>query len=164
MMKIPVATYRLQFTPSFGFADAQAIAPYLSALGVSDIYASPILQSRQGSTHGYDGVDPTRIDPELGGEEAFEKLAAVLVRVLRHIGELQGDLGVDEVGPPPYEVSSHGPGQRATAHPHRARNLSTDFQRDERQSRFRSALTGSRIRPRSSSPGLRGKTAGPCHG
>jgi (1->4)-alpha-D-glucan 1-alpha-D-glucosylmutase len=74
MMKIPVATYRLQFTPDFGFAAAQAIAPYLSALGISDIYASPILQSRKGSSHGYDGVDPTRINPELGGEAAFEAL------------------------------------------------------------------------------------------
>lgn len=77
-MKIPVATYRLQFTPSFGFSDAQGIAPYLSALGVSDVYASPILESRKGSTHGYDGVDPTRIDPELGGEAGFEKLADVM--------------------------------------------------------------------------------------
>ena len=77
-MKIPIATYRLQFTPRFGLADAQAIAPYLSALGISDIYASPILQSRKGSTHGYDGVDATRVDPELGGDKAFEVLAEVL--------------------------------------------------------------------------------------
>ncbi len=77
-MKIPIATYRLQFTPSFGLADAQAIAPYLSALGISDIYASPILHSRQGSTHGYDGVDPNHVDPELGGDAVFEALGEVL--------------------------------------------------------------------------------------
>lgn len=82
MMKIPIATYRLQFTPDFGFEAAQAIAPYLSALGISDIYASPILQSRQGSTHGYDGVDPTRIDPELGGREKFDALC----QVVQHLG------------------------------------------------------------------------------
>ncbi len=43
-MRIPVATYRLQFTPDFGFDAATAIAPYLAELGVSDIYASPILE------------------------------------------------------------------------------------------------------------------------
>ena len=42
MMRIPVATYRLQFTPDFGFDAATAIAPHLAELGVSDIYASPI--------------------------------------------------------------------------------------------------------------------------
>ncbi len=78
LMKIPSATYRLQFTPSFGLADAQAIAPYLSALGISDIYASPILHSRKGSTHGYDGVDPNHVDPELGGDAAFEALSETL--------------------------------------------------------------------------------------
>jgi len=77
-MKIPVATYRLQFNASFGFAQAEDIAPYLSALGISDIYASPILQSRKGSGHGYDGVDPTRINPELGGEAAFDELSESL--------------------------------------------------------------------------------------
>jgi len=74
-MKIPVATYRLQFNSGFGFSQAEDIAPYLSALGISDIYASPILQSRQGSSHGYDGVDLTRVDPELGGEAAFDELS-----------------------------------------------------------------------------------------
>ncbi|HZC64998.1 MAG TPA: malto-oligosyltrehalose synthase, partial [Candidatus Dormibacteraeota bacterium] len=69
--RIPVATYRLQFHRSFTFADACNILDYLQQLGISDVYASPILTSRSGSTHGYDGTDPTRIDPDLGGEEGF---------------------------------------------------------------------------------------------
>jgi len=69
--RIPVATYRLQFHRDFRFADACKILDYLAALGISDIYASPILASRRGSMHGYDGTDPTRIDPDLGTEEEF---------------------------------------------------------------------------------------------
>ena len=69
------ATYRLQFHKDFTFADAEAQVPYLAKLGVSHLYCSPILMSRPGSTHGYDGVDPARIDPELGGEEGFTSLA-----------------------------------------------------------------------------------------
>ncbi len=71
MARIPTATYRLQFHREFTFADAGKILDYLAALGISDVYASPILTSRRGSTHGYDGTDPTRIDPDLGGEEGF---------------------------------------------------------------------------------------------
>jgi len=57
----PRATYRLQFNDVFTFADACAIVPYLAGLGISHVYASPILSSRSGSSHGYDGVDPTRV-------------------------------------------------------------------------------------------------------
>jgi (1->4)-alpha-D-glucan 1-alpha-D-glucosylmutase len=69
------ATYRLQFHQGFTFADARAQIPYLVRLGISHLYASPILMSRAGSTHGYDGIDPSRIDPELGGEAGFAELA-----------------------------------------------------------------------------------------
>src|SRR5262245_26238971 len=75
---IPLATYRLQFTPAFGFDDAAAAVPYLKALGVSHLYASPILQARAGSTHGYDVVDHGALNPELGGDAAFDRLCAVL--------------------------------------------------------------------------------------
>ena len=73
-MKIPSATYRLQFTADFDFGAAGDVLPYLKALGVSDIYASPIFHARAGSRHGYDVVDPNRINPELGGEAGFEAL------------------------------------------------------------------------------------------
>ncbi|HWH76460.1 MAG TPA: alpha-amylase family glycosyl hydrolase, partial [Candidatus Binatus sp.] len=73
-MTIPGATYRLQFTPEFGFGHARAILPYLHELGVSDIYASPIFHARSGSNHGYDVVDANRLNPELGTVEEFETL------------------------------------------------------------------------------------------
>ncbi len=75
-MRIPVATYRLQFGPSLRFQDAKALVPYLSELGISDIYASPILKATPGSTHGYDVADPDELNPELGTSEDFQALAA----------------------------------------------------------------------------------------
>ena len=73
---IPRATYRLQFTAGFRFADAAALAPYLARLGISHVYASPVFAARPGSTHGYDVTDPTRLNPELGGEDDFRAMAA----------------------------------------------------------------------------------------
>lgn len=75
-MRIPVATYRLQFGPSLRFADARALLPYLSELGISDLYASPIFQATPGSTHGYDVTDPDELNPELGTAEDFQALTA----------------------------------------------------------------------------------------
>src|SRR5579885_3060092 len=69
------ATYRLQLTSSFGFAQARALVPYLRDLGISHLYLSPSLQARPGSTHGYDVIDPARLSSELGGREEFERLA-----------------------------------------------------------------------------------------
>ena len=68
------ATYRLQLTPEFPFAAAQARIPYLRDLGVSHLYLSPSLQARPGSSHGYDVIDPTRISDDLGGEAALRGL------------------------------------------------------------------------------------------
>jgi (1->4)-alpha-D-glucan 1-alpha-D-glucosylmutase len=75
---VPLATYRLQFRREFGFDDAAALAPYLARLGVSHLYASPYLQARPGSTHGYDIVDHHRLNPELGDVAAFERMVAAL--------------------------------------------------------------------------------------
>ncbi len=72
----PVATYRLQLTPSFGFAAAEAILPYLVDLGVSHLYLSPVSEAVPGSQHGYDATDPGRLREELGGEAGFRSLAA----------------------------------------------------------------------------------------
>ncbi|MGH7623552.1 MAG: alpha-amylase family glycosyl hydrolase, partial [Gemmatimonadaceae bacterium] len=72
------ATYRLQLSAAFTLDDARAIVPYLAQLGVSHIYASPILRSRPGSTHGYDVVDPTRLDPELGSDASWNSLVSAL--------------------------------------------------------------------------------------
>ncbi len=73
-MRIPLATYRFQFNSGFRFEQAQELLEYLSDLGISDIYASPIFAARQGSIHGYDVVDPTKINPEIGSEEDFTAL------------------------------------------------------------------------------------------
>ena len=73
---IPRATYRLQFHPAFGFADAAALAPYLGMLGVSHVYASPYLKARPGSSHGYDIVDHRLLNPELGDEQDFRAMVA----------------------------------------------------------------------------------------
>jgi (1->4)-alpha-D-glucan 1-alpha-D-glucosylmutase len=70
------ATYRLQLTPEFGFAEARAVVPYLRDLGISHLYLSPVMQARAGSTHGYDVVDPTRVSDELGGEDALRALCS----------------------------------------------------------------------------------------
>lgn len=71
----PRATYRFQFHKDFPFDRAEGLLPYLDRLGVSHVYASPITTAAAGSMHGYDVIDPTRINPELGGEEAFRSLS-----------------------------------------------------------------------------------------
>ncbi len=76
--RIPRSTYRLQMHAEFTFADAQAIVPYLRQLGIGDAYASPIFEARPGSKHGYDVTRHDRLNPELGGREAFELYAAAL--------------------------------------------------------------------------------------
>lgn len=77
-MRIPEATYRLQLSAPLDFKAVRAIVPYLSKLGVSDIYASPILKPRTGSSHGYDVVDPARLNEELGDREDLRLVANVL--------------------------------------------------------------------------------------
>ena len=76
--RLPSATYRIQLNQGFRFADARGLLDYLHQLGVSDLYLSPILASRKGSNHGYDLIDPTRIDPDLGSEEEFAALQSEL--------------------------------------------------------------------------------------
>jgi len=68
------ATYRVQLNAGFTFDDAAAITGYLAALGVSHLYCSPILQAAAGSTHGYDVVDPGRLNTELGGDAGYRRL------------------------------------------------------------------------------------------
>lgn len=76
--RLPGATYRIQFRKEFTLRDALAIVPYLDALGVTHLYASPILKARPGSPHGYDIVDPGKLNPELGTEDDLRELAAAL--------------------------------------------------------------------------------------
>ncbi|MFL6196180.1 MAG: malto-oligosyltrehalose synthase, partial [Thermoanaerobaculia bacterium] len=78
MPKAPLSTYRVQLRPEFGFAAAAAIADYLAALGVSHLYSSPYLQAARGSAHGYDVIDPTQVNEELGGEAAHARFCRTL--------------------------------------------------------------------------------------
>jgi (1->4)-alpha-D-glucan 1-alpha-D-glucosylmutase len=79
---LPLSTYRLQFNASFTFQDASRILPYLSQLGITDCYASPYLKAAPGSTHGYDVVNPTELNPEIGTEEDYR----VFIQTLHHHG------------------------------------------------------------------------------
>ncbi len=76
--RTPVSTYRLQLNPHFGFRQARELVPYLSALGITDFYASPIFACRPGSMHGYDICDHNRLNPELGTREDFQALSDAL--------------------------------------------------------------------------------------
>jgi (1->4)-alpha-D-glucan 1-alpha-D-glucosylmutase len=76
--RIPASTYRLQMHEAFDFAALQALLPYLKKLGIGDAYLSPIFEARPHSMHGYDVVRHDRLNPELGGEQAFAPLAAAL--------------------------------------------------------------------------------------
>lgn len=69
------ATYRLQLRNGVDFAAAEAWLPHLADLGISHLYLSPIFTAREGSTHGYDVIDPGEIDPVLGGRAGFSRLA-----------------------------------------------------------------------------------------
>ena len=73
--RVPRATYRIQLTPSFTFAEAAGLVAQLARLGVSHLYLSPILEAVPGSTHGYDVVDPTRIRAAFGGADGLAALA-----------------------------------------------------------------------------------------
>jgi (1->4)-alpha-D-glucan 1-alpha-D-glucosylmutase len=75
---IPLATYRLQLNRDFTFAQATAIVPYLSTLGISHCYISPCLKARPGSLHGYDIVDHNSFNPEIGTAEEFDNFVAAL--------------------------------------------------------------------------------------
>src|SRR5258708_18830228 len=72
------ATYRLQFHKGFPFRDAPALVPYLARLGISHIYASPVMAARPGSTHGYDIVNHNRLNPEIGTPGEFDALVGAL--------------------------------------------------------------------------------------
>ena len=98
------ATYRLQLSGDFGFAEARSLVPYLASLGISHLYLPPSFEARPGSTHGYDVVDPGRISQALGGDFGFAE-ARSLVPYL-------AELGVSHLYlPPSFEAragSTHG--------------------------------------------------------
>src|SRR4051812_26864019 len=78
MKHIPLATYRLQFNRSFTFRQATTILEYLQDLGISDVYASPLFEAGDESTHGYDVCCFGRINRGIGNAEDFESFTAAL--------------------------------------------------------------------------------------
>ncbi|MDP9807140.1 (1-_4)-alpha-D-glucan 1-alpha-D-glucosylmutase [Trueperella bonasi] len=81
----PVTSYRIQLSPDFDFADVERIIPYLSALGITDIFFSPILQAAPGSNHGYDVVDHEQISVDLGGIDGFRRVSEAIHDAGMHI-------------------------------------------------------------------------------
>lgn len=96
-----IATYRLQFTPGFGFGAARQILPYLRHLGISHVYASPIARATPGSLHGYDVCDPREVNPDLG---TFDELIGLLQEV-----RAQGMGWMQDVVPNHMAMSQHNP-------------------------------------------------------
>jgi len=112
---VPRSTYRLQLNRHFRFADVTRLAGYLGRLGISHAYLSPIFKARPGSLHGYDVVDPTEVNPELGTEAEFRAMAAALKAegvglILDIVPNHMGIGGSDN----PYwlDVLEHGPASR----------------------------------------------------
>lgn len=117
MTRRRTATYRLQLTPAFTLRDAAAVVPYLDHLGVSHVYASPIFAARAGSEHGYDVVDPCRLNPELGTRDDLDHLAADLAA--RGLSWLQdfvpNHMAYDAANPYLADVLENGPSSRFAA-------------------------------------------------
>ncbi len=109
-MRVPTSTYRFQLSEALDLEAARALLPYLRALGVGDVYLSPVMQARAGSAHGYDCLDPTRVSEELGGEPALAALAEDAHG--REMGVLldivPNHLAADERGPWWRDVLEHG--------------------------------------------------------
>jgi (1->4)-alpha-D-glucan 1-alpha-D-glucosylmutase len=113
-MRLPRATYRLQLNAEFPLAALHQLLDYFQALGISDLYLSPLLQARAGSTHGYDVIDPGHVNREIGTDEEFERLAAALAA--RGMGILldivPNHMSATETNPWWRAVMEHGPATR----------------------------------------------------
>ncbi|MCW2920831.1 MAG: malto-oligosyltrehalose synthase [Thermoleophilia bacterium] len=117
-MRAPASTYRLQMTAEFGFDAAREVVPYLHRLGVTDAYLSPILRAAPGSTHGYDVVDPTMLDPRLGTRAEFDALSNELrahdMGLLLDI--VPNHMAASTANPWWRDVLEHGEGSKYAGH------------------------------------------------
>ena len=97
---VPRATYRVQLHKDFNFEQARAAVPYLHALGVSHLYTSPYLRASAGSTHGYDMVDPSQVNPEIGTPAQHDALCTALAaHGMGHLLDtVPNHMGVDDAG------------------------------------------------------------------
>jgi (1->4)-alpha-D-glucan 1-alpha-D-glucosylmutase len=109
----PAATYRIQLSGHLTFDEVGRLVDYFARLGIGALYFSPFFRARAGSTHGYDVVDPTQFDPNLGSEEQFGQLAAALRRagLGMMIDIVPNHMGVDDPNNRWWQdVLANGPG------------------------------------------------------
>ncbi len=130
------ASYRLQLHAGFPLSRVRELVPYLSRLGVSHLHCSPLLRARRGSTHGYDVVDPTAIDPELGTEA---DLAALHAELAAHgmgiiLDIVPNHMAASDQNPAWEDVLAHGPASRY------ARWFDIEWRATERELRSRVLL------------------------
>ncbi len=113
--RIPLSTYRIQFNRAFTFRDATGIVEYLHRLGISDCYASSYLTAVPGSGHGYDVVDPTRLNPDLGTDDDYWQWIATLHdRGMGHVLDVvPNHMGIAKSANPWWsDVLENGPSSR----------------------------------------------------
>ena len=115
--KVPSSTYRLQLSPTFGLDDARRRLPYLARLGVDTLYLSPIWSARPGSPHGYDTIDPGRVDAARGGPAALRRLgrAAKRYRMGLLLDIVPNHLAASLENPAWREILRRGPRSRHAA-------------------------------------------------
>ncbi len=114
-LRIPVSTYRLQFNQSFTFRDGANLIPYIHDLGITDCYASPYLKALPGSSHGYDMVDPTSLNPEIGNIDDYHSfVGALTAHGMGHILDIvPNHMGIANSSNPWWQdVLENGPSSR----------------------------------------------------
>jgi (1->4)-alpha-D-glucan 1-alpha-D-glucosylmutase len=113
--RIPLSTYRLQFNSRFTFCDAYAIVDYLHGLGISDCYASSYLKATPGSPDGYDVVDPTQLNPDIGTDRDYWRwIESLQSHGMGHVMDLvPNHMGIAKSANPWWlDVLENGPASR----------------------------------------------------
>ncbi|MGH7508134.1 MAG: malto-oligosyltrehalose synthase [Gemmatimonadales bacterium] len=131
-----LASYRLQLHAGFPLSRVREVVPYLHRLGITHLHCSPLLHARRGSTHGYDVVDPGRLNPALGTEAELAELAAALRQKEMGIvlDVVPNHMAVSSENPAWEDVLAHGPASRY------ARWFDVDWRATERELRSRVLL------------------------
>lgn len=114
-LRIPASTYRLQFNQSFTFRNGANLIPYLHDLGITDCYTSPYLKAFPGSSHGYDVVDPTSLNPEIGNLDDYHSfVGALTAHGMGHILDIvPNHMGIANSSNPWWQdVLENGPSSR----------------------------------------------------
>ncbi|HSV65204.1 MAG TPA: malto-oligosyltrehalose synthase [Mycobacteriales bacterium] len=113
-MGVPRSTYRVQVRPGFDLDATAELSGYLAALGVTHLYSAPLLQATPGSAHGYDVVDHSRVNAELGGRRGLERLVAALrehnLGLVVDIVPNHAGVAVPAANPAWWDVLRLGPG------------------------------------------------------